>query len=370
MNNSKFNLEVDNTNFNKPFLTTHTYTSLIIDEIRNIHLIAGINCNFNLNGNYIYLRIKPQYYPILSSDIIYKVIQKKSKDYFVGRYLFPIKGIKIVNNLVLRIETRFYAPLLIDVLQAPWLIEIQDFNLYDKINFMLNLNSIDRLKKLSRNEFETTWPANGNVLENKKIKGYTLHNFSGNNIFAIKCNNNSFANLIKNCRESIFENLRKYILLKQFDPIVCKKISKCKAVVLDKEVYKLGYLDYFPNKEICEAIVATLSDMCMVKLVNLGSIEQIKQEDVDAELYIVAPTFYSKFSVALELLPDVKNDIKFEVLKRLYNCSKQEILNVYSNTQTIIPLLASRNIYWQKDCYKDNVFDEFGRLDTNALAGF
>lgn len=257
-----------------------------------------------------------------------------------------------------------------DVLQAPWLIEMQDYNLYNKINFVLNVSTTDRLKKLNVNELEVTWPANGNVLEKKNIKGYTLHNFSGNNIFAIKCNNVVFANLVRNYRNSIFKNLKNYIKLKQFDFIVCEKNKKCQDLILDKKIYKLGYLDYFPNKEICEGIAAAFSDICTIKLVNLGSIERIKRKNVDAELYIVAPIFYSKFSVALELLPDIKSGTKFEVLKKLYSCSKHEILNVYSNTQTIIPLLASRNIYWQKNCYKDNIFDEFGRLDTNVLAGF
>lgn len=116
---NKLVLEIDNSLYNSGFLNKITYSTLIIDNLNCFHLSDGVNCDFKISQNNIYIILKKG--TIVSSAEVKTAILAKMRDKIVGRFLFPISGIQRISQYELKITTRFYAPLICKILQAPWL---------------------------------------------------------------------------------------------------------------------------------------------------------------------------------------------------------------------------------------------------------
>lgn len=218
MEHKKLTLEIDNFQYDKSYLNSMTYASLINDELRKFHLKEGTNCTFYIFNNDIYLRL----YNCnkISIDKLKKIILKKKKDKIVGRFLFPINEIVIIDNHTLKIKTRFYAPLIQQILQSPWIFNFGS-NLQQEFKFVFNRDYETRFSLLKNGDIDVTWPANGKWTDEslkKYFKDYTFYNLPGNNLFTIYSTNHDFIEIVYYLKFEIITELKK-LYNGQFDYI-------------------------------------------------------------------------------------------------------------------------------------------------------
>ncbi len=373
---NKLVLEIDNSLYNSGFLNKITYSTLIIDNLNCFHLSDGVNCDFKISQNNIYIILKKG--TIVSGAEVKTAILAKMRDKIVGRFLFPISGIQRISQYELKITTRFYAPLICKILQAPWLFNNLN-NQSKKIKFILNRNCDDRIRLLKTISIDATWPSNGRWTDKKlKIEGYNFCNLPGNNIFTIHSKSIELINVINLVKSKILYEINQHFA-QQFDftSAFVKDIDKTNALILpsnnfknmsNKKRYILGYQNYFPNKEICLVIQREVSPYINLQLRDLGYIEEstLMNKKIDGKLEILAPSFFSKYSILLGVLPDLEIDNKFNLLKDIY--ALNDIGQKYDlrKSKHYLPLLFSRNIFWQKNTFDHYLYDEFGRIKINV----
>ena len=88
---NKLVVEIDNSFYNSGFLNKITYSTLIVDNLNCFHLSDGVNCDFKMLQNNIYIILKKG--TTVSSGKVKTAILDKMHDKTVGRFLFPISGI-------------------------------------------------------------------------------------------------------------------------------------------------------------------------------------------------------------------------------------------------------------------------------------
>ena len=362
--------------YSSGFLNKITYSALIIDDYNCFHLSDRVNCDFKILQNSIYIILKKSI--IVSSAEVKTAILDKMRDKVVGRFLFPISGIQIISQYELKINTRFYAPLICEILQAPWLFNNLN-NQGKKIRFILNRNCDDRIHLLNINSIDATWPSNGRWTDEKlKIEGYKFCNLPGNNIFTIHSKNTELINVINLVKSKILYKIHQHFA-QQFDFTsgFIKNLDKNNALsssldnfknISNKKKYILGYQNYFPNKEICLIIQKEVNPYINLQLRNLGYVEESKlmSKKIDGKLEILAPSFFSKYSILLGVLPDLEIDNKLDLLKDVYALSNVGQKYDLRKSKHYLPLLFSRNIFWQKNIFDHYLYDEFGRIKINV----
>ncbi|OYS33160.1 hypothetical protein CBF85_09920 [Lactobacillus taiwanensis] len=87
----------------------------------------------------------------------------------------------------------------------------------------------------------------------------------------------------------------------------------------------------------------------------------------DGQLLILSPTFFSKYSIALGLLADFEINNKMDLLLDIYSLKGEKIAKQLMNSKHYLPILSSRNIFWQRSDYNSKVFDNYGRIKKNAF---
>ncbi|OYS12946.1 hypothetical protein CBF69_09545 [Lactobacillus taiwanensis] len=366
-------IEIDNLNYCKPFVDTYEYSSLIIDEYNNLHLEDGENCYFEINNNKISIAFKPN--QELNSEKVINAVRIIRKDKNLGKFFFPVKNIVQKDKYNIELTTWFKAPLLKNILQVPWL--FQENKNIDEIDFIFNRSSDKRMDLLRSDFLDVTWPANGSSKEkNYKLKKYKYFNLPGNNIFTIRSSDTNFLNLIKNIKKEFeIEAIKKLnnqvdvvnSFLLNFDTFELERETYSLSEL--KKEYRLGYLNYYPNKEICYLLKEILKPYVEVTLCNLGFIEDKKwiTTHTDGQLLILSPTFFSKYSIALGLLADFEINNKMDLLLDIYSLKGEKIAKQLMNSKHYLPILSSRNIFWQRSDYNSKVFDNYGRIKKNAF---
>ncbi|AZZ60874.1 hypothetical protein DSM07_05915 [Oenococcus sp. UCMA 16435] len=109
-------IEIDDVLYAKPVLQSSSYAGLLVRDLCSPHLVPGNNCEIFVAQDHIDIHLKTYLQELMPPILILKAIRRCMTDKRLRLYFYPVLSANIVKKDVIVLTTRFYAPMLVDVL--------------------------------------------------------------------------------------------------------------------------------------------------------------------------------------------------------------------------------------------------------------